>query len=269
MVIGFYGDDSTDHPERQMQTAGAVFGWPGDVFEAERLWNNHLEKANIRYFRASECEMLMGEFDPVKLGMNLSSARAFAEATRRDMVSVLEQIPLTAVAVGLHLKDFKRVISSNPKALYYYGSDSTILVYGRLIKSTIELMHQDYPEFVHHTIAFTFDDHTNHLQAEAAYLQLKRKDSYCASMMGYVGHADDKLHAPLQMADLIAHEARHKCVAMLADSPKERSAFKLLSESHSIYYIGVMAENGLLSQLGEYPDPPADGSSNEFRWVLE
>jgi hypothetical protein len=80
MVISFYADDSTDQPKHYMQTAGGIFGWPANFTEAERQWNKHLEKAGIDYFKASECEMLMGQFDPARLGMNLSSARALADA---------------------------------------------------------------------------------------------------------------------------------------------------------------------------------------------
>lgn len=208
MVIGFYADDSTDQPEQRIQTAGAVFGWPADIFEAERLWNQRLEAARINYFKASECETLNGEFAPKRLDMSLNSSRAFADATRREMVAVLERIPLAAVAVSLALRDFKEVISTNPKARYYYGTDSTILVYGRLIKATIELIHQDMPALAGIGMAFEFDDHADYLKAEAAYASLKRKDSQCAAVMGHVGHSDDKIHAPLQMADLVAHEAR-------------------------------------------------------------
>lgn len=269
MVIGFYADDSTDQPKQQMQTAGAIFGWPANFTEAERLWNQHLEKAGIDYFKASECETLSGQFDPLRLGMNLSSARALADATRRDLVSVIEKIELSIVAVSIVLNDFKEVIANNSKARYYYGADSTVLVYGRLIKATIDLIHQDTPELIKHRMAFTFDSHAEYLKAEAAYRNLKEKDSACAEMMGYVGHADDIEHPPLQMADLVAHEARHKSMQTLANSDQERPAYKHLSKAGAIYFIGTITRTGLLRDLNNYPDPPADGSSNKFRWVLE
>lgn len=269
MVIGFYADDSTDQPKHYMQTAGAIFGWPANFTEAERLWNQHLDKAGIDYFKASECEMLNGQFDPVRLGMNLNSARALADSTRRDLVSVIEKINLSAVAVSMVLGDFRDVVAVNPKARYYYGTDSTILTYGRLIKMTIDLIHQDHPELLKYRMAFTFDAHAEYLKAEAAYRNLQKKDSACADMMGYVGHADDKDHAPLQMADLMAHEARHKSTQILADSDRERPAFRILSKVDAFYAIGIIGKEGLLRELDNYPDPPADGSSNRFRWVLD
>lgn len=213
--------------------------------------------------------MLNGQFDPFRLGMSLNSARAHADATRRELCEVIEKEPLTGVAVSLVLDDYREVISTNKKALYYYGSDSTILTYGRLIKSTIELIHQDQPELTKYYMAFTFDSHTDYLKAEAAYKELKEKDIFCSAMMGYIGHGDDKITPALQMADLIASEARHKSREMLADSDRERPAFTFLSKAHAFYYIGVMAKSGLLSQLGDYPDPPDDWKPNKFNWLPE
>jgi hypothetical protein len=274
--MGFYADDSTAHPKNtdypsvgQIQTAAAVIGWPGHFWEAENLWEKHLENARIAYFKASESEMLTGEFDIGKL-RGLNAARATAEATRRDLITVFQKIPLTTVAVSLLLQDFKDVISSSPKARYYYGSDPTVLVYGRLIKTTIELIYKDHREwFDGHSLACTFDEHTNFLKYEETYNNLKKKDWYCKSMMGYVGHADDKIHSPLQMADLLAYEARYKSAQTIAKYGVERWAFKLLDEADMFYYIGAIDRKGLLSQLDDYPDPPADGSPNEFKWTLD
>lgn len=269
MVIGLYADDSTDQPEQHIQTAGAVWGWPADIFEAERQWEQHLERAEIEYFKASEAEGLMGEFYPPKLGMSLNSARAKADSTRRDLVDVLGSVPLTATAVSIVLKDFKDVVSSNAKARYYYGTDSTILVYGLLIKATIELIQELYPQNVKRdTIAFMFDEHNNFLKAEAAYMSLKKRDIVCGSMMGVVSHGDDKIHKPLQIADLVAHEARFKSTNL--DGAKEdRAMYKVMDKSGVFSLIGIITKDGLLRELDKYPDPPTDGSSNKFRWVLE
>ena len=269
MVIGLYADDSTDQPEQHMQTAGAVFGWPADIFEAERQWEQHLNRAEIEYFKASEAEGLKGQFDPARLGMSLNSARAKADSTRRDLVDVIGRIPLTATAVSIVLNDFRDVISSNAKARYYYGTDSTILVYGLLIKATIELIQELYPKNAQRdTIAFMFDEHQNFLNAEAAYMSLKRRDIVCASMMGVVSHGDDKEHKPLQIADLIAHEARHKSLN-LGSADRDRPMYKVMDESGVFSLIGTITKESLLKELPKYPEPPEDGSSNEFRWILE
>ena len=55
-----------------------------------------------------------------------------------------------------------------------------------------------------------FDEHSNWRAAEEAYEQLKFEDASCAKRLLVVGHGDDKEHAGLQMADLMAHEARLK-----------------------------------------------------------
>jgi hypothetical protein len=97
-------------------------------------------------------------------------------------------------------------------------------------------------------VNFVFDDHSKWQQAEQAYAELKRKDSLCSEMMGSVTHADDKITIALQMADLVAHEARHKALADLGKSNGEdRVTFKNLDGS--IYYRALVTEQGLLDGL--------------------
>lgn len=275
-VMGFYADESTSHPQSTdfpsvgpILTAAAVIGWPGHFWEAENLWDDFLRRNNIDYFKASEAELLKGQFDMAKLG-SLNAARAAADAARRDLITVFEKIPLTTVAVSLLLSDFREVISTNSKARYYYGSNPKVLAYGRLIKSTIELIYKDHPEwFREHYLACTFATENEYLKYEEAYDNLKKKDWYCKSMLGHIGHSDDKDHNPLQMADLLAYEARYKSAQTISKYGTERWAFKLLDEADMFYYIGAVDKKGLLSQLDDWPDPPADGSPNEFKWTLD
>lgn len=68
-------------------------------------------------------------------------------------------------------------------------------------------------------------------------------------------HADDKEYPGLQMADLMAYEARVKTNAWLKTSPEERRAFTQLTKTNNVYFMGVMDKEHLLAALAEeYPD---------------
>jgi hypothetical protein len=259
MIIALYADDSTaQHPEKSGQkatilTAGGFIGWPETFVEAERHWVARLEKDKVRYFRASECEMLMGEFDPVPRMMNLTSGRAMADSMRRDLSEIIVKAKgLAGFAVSMVLEDFRDVLKTDPRAISYFGSDPSMVIYMTLIKSAIAMAEKDMAEVIGSCpIAFTFDTHAKYKEAEAALENIRKVPEY-ANRVGYIGHGDDKLFPPLQMADLMAHEARHKTAAFLAESTKERISFQVLAGGHNVYYCALMRKQQMIEELDEY-----------------
>jgi hypothetical protein len=249
VFLKVYADDSSDQPDNRILCAGSFLGWPRDFYYAGEEWEGRLSKDNLRYFRACECEMLIGEFDPIKRGLDLSQARAFALSVRYDLLKIIEKSGIGAISASILLDDYKTLIRENEKARNYYGTDQVIMAYKRLIKATCTLMERDFSESPSLKIAFVFDEHQKWREAEEAYEQLKEEEPACAKRMLIAGHSDDKAHAPLQMADLIASEARYKTAAWLDSSPEERPAFKSLSANNNIYFMGVMTRDEMLLGL--------------------
>ena len=246
MILALYGDDTSDRKQDEIVTAGAVLGWPGDIFEAERLWVPRLKRDGIEYFRASDCENFSGAFDLKKL-RGLSHARAIVDSLVYDLRVLLKKNAVGCVAVSLLVKDFNEVIKSSKKAREYYGTDPKIAAYKTLIKTTIELLNRDWPESRGIPISFIFDEHSGYLKAEGAYSELRSIPLY-GKRMAYVGHDNDQMCPPLQMADLMAYEARYKTLSWLGKCD-ERPMFKALAASHSIYSITVMNKKGMLHEL--------------------
>jgi hypothetical protein len=197
--------------------------------------------------------MLMGEFDPVPRMMNLTSGRAMAESMRRDLSEIIVKAKgIVGFAISMVVEDFQEVLKNDPRAVSYFGEDPALAIYVTLIKSSITMGQQDMPEIIgNFPIAFTFDTHAKYKEAEAALENLRKVPEY-GERIGYIGHGDDKLFPPLQMADLAAHEARHKTAAFLVESDKERTAFKVLAEGHNMYYIALMRKKEMLDEVEEY-----------------
>src|SRR5215470_2174827 len=230
MVLGLYADDSHDRKMETIISAGALIGWPYLIFDAECRWQKRIDRDGITYFRSFDCENLSGEFDPHKHGWSLNVGSTIARAVRNDFVSIItSKTGIAGIGTGFLLDDFRDVVSSNSTARDYWGTDPTIAVYKLLITTVLQLLDIDWPESRGLPIAFTFDDHANWKEAEEAYRQLKVNDPL-GDRMGYVAHADDKAHPPLQMADLIAYETRLRTIEWLAQQEPRRATFRTMAE---------------------------------------
>lgn len=247
MILALYADDSSDRKGENLLCAGALFGWPHDIFEIERKWQMRLDRDGIKYFRSYDCDALEGEFGIPK-HRNLNTARAVADSVRHDLTEILLSGKAAgALSVSLLLKDFENLVANNPQARDYFGVNAATVTYKILIRDVITRLTQDWPEDAT-PIAFTFDNHTKFLEAEEAYRDLRR-DSLFAERMGYVGHADDKKHPPLQMADLIASVARKQTLEWLKDKRVQLPRFKAFTEVNRFYFAGVLGEKELLADL--------------------
>lgn len=250
-----YGDDSSDWKSQEIVCAGSFLGWPHDFFYAGLEWEAVLKNHGIGYFRASECEDLRGEFDQARLGVGLSEARAIALSVRHDLIKVLRgkitPTGLGSISVALLRKDFQEVLVENERAEEFFGSDPVRLAYKRLIRVTIDLLRQDWPDLPKSVkIVYVFDEHQRWREAEEEYNKLKEEDSICAERMAFAGHADDKETIGLQMADLAAYEARLKAIQQ--QSANDRVPFQQMANNHNVYFIGLWDRQHLLNELNAY-----------------
>jgi hypothetical protein len=251
VFLSVYGDDSSDQKQERILSAAGFLAWPRDFYYAGLEWQDRLDKEGFKYFRACECEGLHGEFDPQNPPVfGLTQARARALSVRHDLVEIIRKHGLGGISASLALDDFKTLIAENPKAKEHFGTDPVLLIYKILLKQTAELMERDWSENPALKIAFTFDTHQKWRQAEEAYEQLRLENPSCAKRMLHAGHADDEDYPALQMADLMAHEARQKTLEWLADSTKETHVFKALTGHHNVYFMGVAQRKELLEVLG-------------------
>jgi hypothetical protein len=250
VFLKVYADESYDS---EIYCCGSFLGWPKDFYYSGLKWEDRLQKDGLRYFRASECEGLYGEFDPQNPpGFGLSQARARASSLYHDMLEILESSGIGGIVGGVLRKDFAELTEENPRARKYFGTDIMLFSYKTLINATANLLEQDCPELPNLKAAFLLDEHSNWKKAEAAYRQLKEEDAACAKRMLCVGHADDEEYPGLQMADLMAHQGRHKIKNWLLASRAERRGFSVLTRNHRVYFVGVMNKENLLAHLGQF-----------------
>jgi hypothetical protein len=166
-----FGDDSSDWKAQEIICAGSFLGWPKEFYYTGLQWEARLKKDKLDYFRACECEQLIGQFAPERLGVNLNQARALALSVRHDLIEILRgpRTGIGAICIGLFRKDFNEVITENYKAQTFFGTDPVRFIYKSLIRVTIDLLNQDYPDLSKEVkISFTFDEHQKWREAEGS-----------------------------------------------------------------------------------------------------
>ncbi len=250
VIFALYADDSADQKQKRILTAGAILGFPEYITNAETKWNDRLAKDKIEYFRASDCENLDGPFNPFNRNMSLNSGRALAESAACDLVKILQDSKaVISGAVSLLLDDYREVLNTYPSAQNVWGSDPSVVIYRSLVLATVSFIQKEWPESAGVPISCTFDECLDWKKLEDAIKKLKQDDALCRQRVGYVGHADDRTHAPVQMADLIAYEARYKTLHHLGETSKERLNFQKLANSHSMWFISMLDKNYFVETL--------------------
>ena len=246
MILSLSADDSSDKTV-PLISAGAVIGFPPDLFEAECKWQQRLDRDDIKYFRAFECQNLVGEFEASKHRWTPNAARTIADAVRGDLVKLFRSSPgLIGLGISMPLADFQSAIAESKLALDYYGSDKTVAIYKRLLNTVVLLLEKDWPESRGFPIACEFDMHSNWRKAEKAYQQLKDSDPLYTARIGHIGHGDDKRIQTLQMADMVAYESRLRTLSWMNGADDLRLVFQKDTDNRSVYYLGIILKDDLL-----------------------
>lgn len=231
VFLKVYADESYDNT---VYCCGSLLGWPKNFYYLGLKWQDRLDQDGLKYFHASD--------------------HAKNDALRGDLVRIIQSDPAVAgSSFSVVRKDFTDLVSKDPKAKEHFGTDPMVFAYKRLIRDTVTLMEKDFPD-PPVKIAFVFDEHTDWKKAQKAYEGLKEEDPACAKRMLCTTHADDKQYPGLQMADLMASEARQDTKAWLKATPGQRPALEALKKTHNVYFMGVRNRENLLADLAGLPD---------------
>jgi hypothetical protein len=248
VILAVYADDSSDAGQRDLFTVGGFIGFPDDFFEAERRWEARLKIAGIDYFRASECQMLTGQFHPSRLMMDPKAARTFAEIVRHDLGKIISKERLGGITLSLDMRDFRQVLIDNPESKeYFYSEDPYIYMFVRFIIDCIHCLDSELPGLSAIPVAFVLDDHSRWKEAEDAYRTLRENPSF-ENRLASISHSDDKKTIPLQMADLCAYEGRHQTMNKLLGL-EPRVEFTRMAEKGVFYRFAILKKQELLNEL--------------------
>ncbi len=252
MVRNAYLDESSDPKPpsgvyRGFFAVGGIIGNSVAAYELERNWEKKLEKYELDYFKASECENGWKQFGKfVKDSKNITpEERNVLDSIGLDFISLImnpvdmdTEPYLACWGVGIKQDDFYDVIKDDHSRAVL-GRDPYRLAYDFAFIEGAWIMKEMGEGWGIHYIC---DEHEIYSPlAPEAYRSLKERNPNAADRMLSFTSIDEKDCAPVQAADAVIYEIRralnfqHKVPGLSGNAI--RPQFKVLSDAHLMFYI--------------------------------
>ena len=242
-----YMDDSKDQKQEDIVTVGAVIAAHGDWAAIRKKWNARLKRDGLKYFRSTEYYSLRGEFDvfrhPVKYPKPKGSEAA--KALRDDLEAILRG-QAVGIGVAIPLKLYHEFRQTVPGAAEKFGGDalysalqSAMIECGWLVKDQMPLDKKERPN----RLALVYDKEDRAVLYASAFDDFQKRNPILGEMMDGLVALDDKLHPPLQAADMMASLTKELSLPLLPGLNARRTtasphteAPRLKGTAHRIVY---------------------------------
>jgi hypothetical protein len=202
MVYQCYVDDSKDQNQDKVFVSAGFVGQRENWTSLQSEWKKCLLGHGIAYFKTSEYKMLTGEFAKFRVYPK-PHGRNRAKVVKDDLQQIIATPrSIIGVAIAVKVEDYKKVIS-RPEAIGIFDVNP----YHRALESLMIEIPKRLKKYVtgHNMVAFTHDDGDDATRLLELYKDFRRKNPRTAKMLGGLSFLDDKIHAPLQMADMQAN----------------------------------------------------------------
>lgn len=197
MVHRAYIDDSADRDRKLFVISGAIIGnetqWP----PLYKPWRARLAQGNIQYFKSSHCDTLNGQFHKFR---GIPDGRDQADNIRDDLDEIIRRLQLVTLGVILPIPVHQQMVDDPGKfgrlpAVPYRLAFQQVLAE---CAKAMQLLGRN------NIVTFAHDDGDDFPQLHAIYRHFKKGNPHLASVMADFVPLDDKLHPPLQAADVAA-----------------------------------------------------------------
>lgn len=218
MIYGAYYDESDEKPGFSVAGYAAPYAtW----VHLDWKWQGLLKKWNLTYFKASECENLLGEFaqyrdSPTNLKSDLKThERKILTGIKTEFIDAIckHGDDLQGYGAVVIVNDFEKIISEDAEArrLFmdkpYWVCFQLCLVAAAMPARDFNQRHSNRDDHVH--IKPIFDSHKEYSGlAKALFDKFMNGNPRSAEVLLPPEYEDDKAVSALQVADTLAYEAR-------------------------------------------------------------
>lgn len=199
MLYHAYIDDSADRNRERLIVCGAIIGNRAEWGMINGKWRNRLAQDELQYFKSSQCETLNGQFHKFReYGPEDGKKRALA--VRDDLYSIITNAPIIALGVTLSVP-FHRIMLSDPHKFGEIPQVPYRLAFQQVLAESakaILLLGRG------NIVTFGHDDGDDFHVLHDLYKEFKKRNPHYAAIMHDFVPLDDKVHPPVQAADVAA-----------------------------------------------------------------
>ncbi|HEY4360087.1 MAG TPA: hypothetical protein VGN17_03930 [Bryobacteraceae bacterium] len=232
-MLVFYGDDSGSSPRDGVCLVGGYLATQSTWFyDIEIPWRRALaEDPQIHYFKAFECEKLVGEFK----GWD----RLMADEKLERLVGVVasQAVKLREFSSSIRWSEFENSVTGAVRSVYNHP-------YYFCVHGVVSLIAREYlleiakvsgvPTRATRAVAYAFDLQAQQAEMSKQYHHVgETVDSYISSTMGSISFYDDLEVVPLQVSDLIAWHLRRDILKPKRDLGVTRPALVTLRKHYA------------------------------------
>jgi hypothetical protein len=216
MLYHAYIDDSADRNRERLIIAGAIIGRREDWNALSRKWKARLDQDQLQYFKSSHCETLNGQFHKFRQ-FGVEEGRRKAAKVRDDLDSITMESPVTALGVTLSVPFFNAMKNDQPK----FGKIPDVpyrLAFQQVLAECAKAM---LLLGRNHIVTFGHDDGDDFYVLHNLYREFKKLNPRYSRVMADFVPLDDKLHPPIQAADVAAFVSFKYVDGGLENGPQE------------------------------------------------
>jgi hypothetical protein len=240
-VFGCYMDDSADHGRKTVFSVGGFVGESEQWFDLERHWDRALKHAGVDYFRTFDCVNLAGEFQKKLVDVHgLTTARVIADALLADLKQIATTSDIYAYCAAILMEDYRQVLSE-PDGAIVLNPDPYVYSHYQLIG----LVLADFLKSERFEVcAFLYDESSKAVLMQSGWEGFKKANPNWGKHAGTLAPLDDKIHIPIQVADLLAYTTTKVYASVPVDEAKVRGEQLLKSwlKAHLIRVVYADAE---------------------------
>jgi hypothetical protein len=242
MIYHCFLDDSKDQKQQQMVISAGFYGTRNDWGSLRLAWTKRLREDGLKYFKTSEYKSLTGQFakfrvDPPPTG------RDKARKLRSELQDILQRYPgIRGIGVVIPVQDYTEVCSRPESVGVFYGDP-----YHRALESVMfETAKKIRAQPGRNMAAFVHDEGNEFADFFRLYQGFKKLNPKSAKVFGGFEALDDKLHPPLQAADMIANYTLGVGMKWLASGRRQQERTEM---KQSIGLLGIWDTHYMLSIL--------------------
>lgn len=265
MIYHCFLDDSKDAFQSKIVVSAGFFGTKDDWGRLRIAWDKQCKANGIGYFKSSEYNHLTDQFARFRTdAYPRPTGREAARKIRDSLLAVVKDVPaIKGIGMAIPIDVYNKV-QSRPEAdgilcgLPYPHAMGSIML--KTVEMIGKLPGRNMVAFVHD------DDETGFDELRAYYKSFKEANRRTAKYMAGFQPLDDKLHPPLQMADMIASLTLEIGIDWIDNGRKPETLDRMKENIKSIH---IWDEHYTLSvlkrELMRYGKPvPNDLKSEEY-----